>query len=66
MAEIKDPFVELRGQAPRTVVNVLDAVSLTQRVQRWELINKILADWADDRMREATAVMRCVSEEDRP
>lgn len=53
-----DPFVELRGKAPRTVVGVLDAISSAQRKDRWELVNEILSGWADDRMREATAVLR--------
>lgn len=50
--------IELRGQAPRLIVDVLDAISLTRRITRWELVNEILTTWADDRMKEATAVMR--------
>ena len=50
--------VELRGQMPRTVVDVLDAVSGHRRVSRWDLISETLQDWADDKMREVTAVCR--------
>lgn len=57
--------VEIRGQAPRLIVDVLDAISLTRRITRWELVNSILTEWADDRMREATAVMRVAGGEDK-
>lgn len=59
-----EPIVELRGQVPRLVVNVLDAVSLTGRVTRWDLVNTILQEWADLRMREAAAVMRLTTGEE--
>lgn len=57
-------FVELRGQVPKLIVDVLDAVSLTKRVNRWELVNEILSAYADDRMREATAIMRVTTARD--
>lgn len=60
-----DPFVELRGQAPRLIVDVLDAVSASRRISRWELVNEILEHYADDRMREATAVLRVTTGSDR-
>lgn len=50
--------IELRGQAPRTLVDVLDAVSAHRRITRWELITQVLEEWADDRMRETTAIIR--------
>lgn len=50
--------VELRGQAPRTLVDVLDAVSAHRRITRWELIAEILERWADDKMAETTAILR--------
>lgn len=53
-----DGSVELRGQAPRLIVDVLDAISLSRRITRWELVNEILTAWADTTMKEATAVMR--------
>lgn len=63
---MSDPSpVEIRGMAPRLIVDVLDAISITRRITRWELVNSILNDWADDRMREATAVMRVAGGEDK-
>lgn len=50
--------IELRGAAPRTLVDVLDAVSAHRRISRWDLITKILEDWADDRMAETVAIVR--------
>ena len=50
--------VELRGQAPRTLVDVLDAVSAHRRMSRWDLITEILERWADGKMAETTASLR--------
>lgn len=52
--------VELRGQCVRNVVNVLDAVSANRRITRWDLVAEILEAWADDKMREVTAICRVV------
>ena len=60
--------VELRGQAPKPLVDVLDAVSAHRRISRWELVVEILERWADDRMAETVAIMRvtgCGRETDR-
>lgn len=57
-------LVELRGQAPRTLVDVLDAVSSHRRVSRWDLITEILEHWADDKMAETTAILRVTTAED--
>jgi len=51
--------VELRGYAPRTLVDVLDAVSAHRRITRWDLITQILEHWADDKMAETTAHLAC-------
>lgn len=53
-----DANIELRGQAPKPLVDVLDAVSSHRRISRWELITEILERWADDRMAETVAIMR--------
>lgn len=53
-----DPFVELRFKCPALVVGVLDAVSTARRVDRSELVNEVLQHWADQQMREATAILR--------
>lgn len=53
-----DPFVELRFKCPAMVVGVLDAVSTARRVDRSELANEVLQQWAEQQMREATAILR--------
>lgn len=60
----KDPFVELRGQGPRTLVDVLDAVSTARRLNRWELIVQILEVWAEQQQREAIAILRVAGTEE--
>lgn len=50
--------IELRGSAPRPLIDVLDAVSSHRRMTRWELITEILERWADDKMAETTAILR--------
>lgn len=50
--------VELRGQAPRELVDVLDAVSTHRHITRTDLVNEILAKWAEDKLHEATLVIR--------
>ena len=52
--------VELRGNTPRTVVAVIDAVSTARRLTRMELVNKILAEWAEQQQAEAVAIERCL------
>ncbi len=53
-----DSNVELRGQLPRSLVDVLDAVSGHRRISRFDLVNEILQTWADDKMAEVIAVCR--------
>jgi len=63
-----DANIELRGQAPKSLVDVLDAVSSHRRITRWELIAEILERWADDKLAETTAILRvtgCGREVDR-
>jgi hypothetical protein len=52
------PDVELRGDIPRTIIDVLDAVSAHRRIKRFDLVTEILTAWADDKMAEVTAVAR--------
>lgn len=37
--------VELRGQCPREVVDVLDAVALARDMERTELVNEVLREY---------------------
>lgn len=54
--------VELRGQVPRDVVNVLDAVSTARRMNRMELVVEILAEWALKQRQIAEAIHRVAGE----
>ncbi len=63
MATDRDPYIELRGQAARTVVDVLDAVSSARRLNRWELIVHILEGWCEQQQREAIAILRVAGDD---
>ena len=57
MAE-DDLVVELRGNCPREVVDVLDAVSQAKRISRMELVNRILCEWKDLKVHESNLIHR--------
>lgn len=50
--------VELRGDCPREIVDMLDAVSTAKRITRTDLVNRILADWARRKWHEAVSIQR--------
>lgn len=50
--------VELRGECPRYVVDVLDAVSCANDRTRTDLVNEILGEWADRKIHESTLINR--------
>lgn len=50
--------VELRGEIPREVVDVLDAVAQARRVSRMEIVSIVLSQWAQERALEATLIQR--------
>lgn len=50
--------VELRGDCPRLTVEVLDAVANARRINRTELVNVILGEWARQQLMEASLVAR--------
>lgn len=50
--------VELRCETPKSVIDVIDAVSLARRMKRHELVNEILHEYAEAKTREATAILR--------
>ncbi len=54
----REPFVEMRGQAPRPLVDVLDAISAARRMTRWDLVLHILGEWGDQAQREAVSLLR--------
>lgn len=57
MAAVEDTD-ELRGQTPKPILAVLDAVSIARRKSRIALVNEILAEWAMQAENEAVAITR--------
>jgi hypothetical protein len=55
-----DELVELRGNTPRQIIDVIDAVSSARRISRIELVNRILSKWARDQLHEANVVARVI------
>jgi hypothetical protein len=53
-----DSTAELRGPCPRKVVDMLDAVSGARGLNRMQLVNEILLEWARRRLHESTVVAR--------
>lgn len=52
--------VELRGECPRTVVDVLDAVAIARDKTRIQIANEVLGAWAEKVLHEATLVHRVI------
>ncbi len=50
--------VELRGMAPRRLVDLLDAVSCSRRVSRQDILVQVLSRWADEITHEALSIVR--------
>lgn len=53
-----DDSIELRGNCPRLIVDVLDAVSQSRRMTRTELVNEVLKGWARGVLHTANVVQR--------
>jgi hypothetical protein len=53
-----DDTDELRGQTPKPILAVIDAVSIARRKSRISLVNEILAEWASQAEHEAVAIQR--------
>jgi len=49
--------------SPRRTVDVLDAVALSRKVSRTEIVNEVLADWAAARVHESKLVLRVTKSE---
>ena len=50
--------VELRGEYPKDLIDVIDAVSAAKRISRTELVGLVLAEWAEKKVHEATLIHR--------
>jgi hypothetical protein len=55
-----DTTTELRGDCPRWIVDVLDAVSMAGNQTRTALVNQVLEKWAREKVHEASMVSRMV------
>lgn len=49
---------ELRGDCPKSILGVLDAVSLARNMTRIALVNEILGEWTAKKAHEAMLVHR--------
>ncbi len=50
--------VELRGECPRHIVDMLDAVSMAENTTRTALVNKILGRWEEEERHKHSIVAR--------
>lgn len=51
-------MVDLRGDVPRRIVDVLDAIAIARDVSRATLMGEVLGAWADKVVHEASMVAR--------
>jgi hypothetical protein len=58
MLSRSEPTAELRGECPRKILNVLDAVSMARDKTRIGLVNEILGAWAEKVLHETMLVQR--------
>ena len=50
--------VELRGPCPKETVDVIDAVAHAKRLDRTAMVNRILAEWAEQKLLESQSIQR--------
>ena len=55
---LREQTTELRMDAPDELVTVLDGISLAQRLTRNQLVLRVLAEWAQARVHEASVLSR--------
>lgn len=51
-----DDSVELRGQTPKPIVEVLDAICIARGCDRFDVVNEVLLKWARQVAHEATVI----------
>lgn len=54
----REVCTELRLDAPNELVTILDGISLAQRITRNQLVLRVLHEWADARVHEASVLAR--------
>jgi len=50
--------VELRGPCPKDTVDAIDAVAHAKRLDRTSMVNRILAEWAEQKSYESQCIQR--------
>lgn len=56
---MSDHLVELRGEVPRELMDVIDAVvQATPGASRMSVVRQILAEWVERKVHEATLIQR--------
>lgn len=56
---MSDHLIELRGEIPREVMDVIDAVvQATPGASRMSIVREILGEWVDRKVHEATLIQR--------
>jgi len=53
-----DVKTELRGECPKDIVAVLDAVAMARQVSRTEIVNEVLGNWAKSKLHEVDIINR--------
>lgn len=53
-----DVKTELRGECPKDIVAVLDAVAMARQVSRTEIVNEVLGTWAENKLHEVNLINR--------
>lgn len=53
-----DGLVELRGEIPRELIDVIDAVASAERSNRMTVLRSILREWADREVHRSTLILR--------
>jgi hypothetical protein len=48
--------VELRGPCPKDTVDVIDAVAHAKRLDRTSMVNRILSEWAEQKLHESQCI----------
>lgn len=58
MSSADDGLIELRGEIPRDLIEVLDAVATAERTNRMAVLRTILREWADREVHRSTLILR--------
>ena len=56
MAVAGEDTIELRGQSPKSVIAIVDAIAIANRVDRIDVVNAVLLRWARKQAHTSTVV----------